>query len=162
APHAIPQTLPETLLLAAEIAEKVQHLALVNKEQKTDIDSLKNLFQVGMLPVQFCKQLNGVNINQANLCLQERHFLYDAEKDIYKPHVWRVHAYTRDKYLTKSPYITATETVQRQCYRIVLLKKRSFMAISSISKKQATDEERLERSIHPRQILSSYIRNNDE
>ncbi|MFS1537659.1 MAG: hypothetical protein ACL7BU_09340 [Candidatus Phlomobacter fragariae] len=135
---------------------------MVNKEQKTDIDSLKNLFQVGMLPVQFCKQLNGVNINQANLCLQERHFLYDAEKDIYKPHVWRVHAYTRDKYLTKSPYITATETVQRQCYRIVLLKKRSFMAISSISKKQATDEERLERSIHPRQILSSYIRNNDE
>ncbi|MFS1539266.1 MAG: antA/AntB antirepressor family protein [Candidatus Phlomobacter fragariae] len=113
APHAIiPQTLPEALRLATEMAEKVQYLALVNKEQKTEIDSLKNLFQVGMLPVQFCKQLNGVNINQANLFLQERHFLYDAEKDIYKPHVWRVHAYAQNKYLTKSHHITTTETGQ--------------------------------------------------
>ncbi|MFS1539864.1 MAG: hypothetical protein ACL7BU_15570 [Candidatus Phlomobacter fragariae] len=105
------------------MVEKVQHLELVNKEQKTEIDNLKNLFQVGMSPVRFCKQLNGVNINQVNLFLQERHFLYDAEKDIYKPHVWRVHAYARDKYLTESPYIITTETAQRQCYRIVLLKK---------------------------------------
>ncbi|MFS1584035.1 MAG: antA/AntB antirepressor family protein [Candidatus Arsenophonus phytopathogenicus] len=46
ATHVIPQTLPEALRLAAEMAEKVQHLSLVNKEQQTEIDSLKNLFQV--------------------------------------------------------------------------------------------------------------------
>lgn len=34
ATHVIPQTLPDALRLAAEMAEKVQHLSLVNKEQK--------------------------------------------------------------------------------------------------------------------------------
>ncbi|MDR5611297.1 MAG: antA/AntB antirepressor family protein [Arsenophonus sp.] len=123
ATHVIPQTLPEALRLAAEMAEKVQHLSLVNKEQKTEIDSLKNLFQVGMSPVQFCKQLNGVNINQVNLFLESRHFLYDAEKDICKPHVWRVHSYARDTYLTESPFIMTNDYGQRQCYKVVLLKK---------------------------------------
>ncbi|WP_339053513.1 antA/AntB antirepressor family protein [Arsenophonus endosymbiont of Crataerina pallida] len=123
ATHVIPQTLPEALRLAAEMAEKVQHLSLVNKEQKTEIDSLKNLFQVGMSPVQFCKQLNGVNINQINLFLESRHFLYDAEKDICKPHVWRVHSYARDTYLTESPFIMTNDYGQRQCYKVVLLKK---------------------------------------
>ncbi|HGJ5855202.1 antA/AntB antirepressor family protein, partial [Arsenophonus nasoniae] len=42
ATHVIPQTLPDALRLAAEMAEKVQHLSLVNKEQKTEIDCLKN------------------------------------------------------------------------------------------------------------------------
>ncbi|WGM00401.1 antA/AntB antirepressor family protein [Arsenophonus nasoniae] len=123
ATHVIPQTLPDALRLAAEMAEKVQHLSLVNKEQKTEIDCLKNLFQVGMTPVQFCKQLNGVNINQVNLFLESRHFLYDAEKDISKAHVWRVHSYARDKYLTESPFIMTNDYGQRQCYKIVLLKK---------------------------------------
>ncbi|HGJ5882876.1 antA/AntB antirepressor family protein [Arsenophonus sp.] len=123
AKHVIPQTLPDVLRLAAEMAEKVQHLSLVNKEQKTEIDCLKNLFQVGMTPVQFCKQLNGVNINQVNLFLESRHFLYDAEKDISKAHVWRVHSYARDKYLTESPFIMTNDYGQRQCYKIVLLKK---------------------------------------
>ncbi|MFS1584046.1 MAG: antA/AntB antirepressor family protein [Candidatus Arsenophonus phytopathogenicus] len=123
ATHVIPQTLPEALRLAAEMAEKVQHLSLVNKEQQTEIDSLKNLFQVGMSPVQFCKQLNGVNINQVNLFLESRHFLYDTEKDISKAHVWRVHSYARDTYLTESPFIMTNDYGQRQCYKIVLLKK---------------------------------------
>ncbi|WGM09569.1 antA/AntB antirepressor family protein [Arsenophonus nasoniae] len=123
ATHVIPQTLPDALRLAAEMAEKVQHLSLVNKEQKTEIDCLKNLFQVGMTPVQFCKQLNGVNINQVNLFLESRHFLYDAEKDISKAHVWRVHSYARDTYLTESPFIMTNDYGQRQCYKIVLLKK---------------------------------------
>ncbi|WP_334470041.1 antA/AntB antirepressor family protein [Arsenophonus sp. PmNCSU2021_1] len=123
ATHVIPQTLPDALRLAAEMAEKVQHLSLVNKEQKTEIDSLKNLFQVGMSPVQFCKQLNGVNINQVDLFLESRNFLYDAEKDISKSHVWRVHSYARDKYLTESPFIMTNDYGQRQCYKIVLLKK---------------------------------------
>lgn len=123
ATHVIPQTLPDALRLAAEMAEKVQHLSLVNKEQQTEIDSLKNLFQVGITPVQFCKQLNGVNINQINLFLESRHFLYDAEKDISKSHVWRVHSYARDKYLTESPFIMTNDYGQRQCYKIALLKK---------------------------------------
>ncbi|WP_119712490.1 hypothetical protein [Arsenophonus endosymbiont of Aleurodicus floccissimus] len=104
------------------------------QQLETKIDSLKNLFQVGMSPVQFCKQLNGVNINQVNLFLESRHFLYDAKKDIYKSYVWRVHAYAHDKYLTESPYIATTGFGQRQYYKIVLLKKGLHGYINNISK----------------------------
>ncbi|WP_406706332.1 antA/AntB antirepressor family protein, partial [Sodalis sp.] len=41
------------------------------EELKQTVDSLENLFQVGMTPVQFCKQLNGVNVMGVNLFLAE-------------------------------------------------------------------------------------------
>ncbi|WP_026823921.1 ORF6N domain-containing protein [Arsenophonus nasoniae] len=113
----------ESAIAWAEQHKKVQLLGVQVQQLETEIDSLKNLFQVGMTPVQFCKQLNGVNINQVNLFLESRHFLYDAEKDISKAHVWRVHSYARDTYLTESPFIMTNDYGQRQCYKIVLLKK---------------------------------------
>ncbi|ACQ67632.1 hypothetical protein BJP44_04220 [Candidatus Williamhamiltonella defendens] len=113
----------ESEIAWAEQHKKVQLLGVQVQQLETEIDCLQNLLQVGMSPVQFCKQLNGVNINQVNLFLESRHFLYNAEKDIYKSHVWRVQAYSRDKYLTESPYIATTGFGQRQCYKIVLLKK---------------------------------------
>ncbi|HGJ5882347.1 MAG TPA: hypothetical protein ACHBY7_03320, partial [Arsenophonus sp.] len=116
-------TKKELALMVIRAEEEKEKLLLENKNLTTKIDSLKNLFQVGMSPVQFCKQLNGVNINQVNLFLESRHFLYDAEKDISKPHVWRVHSYARDTYLTESPFIMTNDYGQRQCYKIVLLKK---------------------------------------
>ncbi|HGJ5854223.1 antA/AntB antirepressor family protein [Arsenophonus nasoniae] len=113
----------ESAIAWAEQHKKAQLLGVQVQQLETEIDSLKNLFQVGMTPVQFCKQLNGVNINQVNLFLESRHFLYDAEKDINKSHVWRVHSYARDTYLTESPFIMTNDYGQRQCYKIVLLKK---------------------------------------
>ncbi|WP_334468236.1 antA/AntB antirepressor family protein [Arsenophonus sp. PmNCSU2021_1] len=113
----------ESAIAWAEQHKKVQLLGVQVQQLETEIDSLKNLFQVGMTPVQFCKQLNGVNMNQVNLFLESRHFLYDAEKDISKAHVWRVHSYARDKYLTESPFIMTNDYGQRQCYKIILLKK---------------------------------------
>ncbi|MFS1583938.1 MAG: antA/AntB antirepressor family protein [Candidatus Arsenophonus phytopathogenicus] len=113
----------ESAIAWAEQHKKVQLLDIQVQQLETEIDSLKNLFQVGMSPVQFCKQLNSVNINQVNLFLESRHFLYDAEKDISKSHVWRVHSYARDTYLTESPFIMTNDYGQRQCYKIVLLKK---------------------------------------
>ncbi|MDR5612136.1 MAG: antA/AntB antirepressor family protein [Arsenophonus sp.] len=113
----------ESAIAWAEQHKKVQLLGVQVQQLETEINSLKNLFQVGMTPVQFCKQLNGVNINQVNLFLASRHFLYDAEKDISKAHVWRVHSYARDKYLTESPFIMTNDYGQRQCYNVVLLKK---------------------------------------
>ncbi|WP_440863169.1 Rha family transcriptional regulator [Symbiopectobacterium purcellii] len=92
---AIPQTYPDALRLAAQLAEEKQRLALVNKKQEEKIHCLQNLFQVGMTPVQFCKQLNGVNIMGVNLFLAERNFLYDAQKEENKPYEWRVKAYAR-------------------------------------------------------------------
>ncbi|WP_334467953.1 antA/AntB antirepressor family protein [Arsenophonus sp. PmNCSU2021_1] len=122
-PQTLLPTTKELALMVVRAEEDKEKLLLENKNLTTEIDSLKNLFQVGMSPVQFCKQLNGVNINQVNLFLESRHFLYDAEKDISKAHVWRVHSYARDKYLTESPFIMTNDYWQRQCYKIVLLKK---------------------------------------
>ncbi|WP_162505820.1 antA/AntB antirepressor family protein [Candidatus Arsenophonus triatominarum] len=113
----------ESAIAWAEQHKKVQLLGVQVQQLETEIDSLKNLFQIGMTPVQFCKQLNGVNINQVNLFLESRHFLYDAEKDISKAHVWRVHSYARDTYLTESPFIMTNDYGKHQCYKIVLLKK---------------------------------------
>lgn len=113
----------ESAIAWAEQHKKVQLLDVQVQQLETEIDSLKNLFQVGMTPVQFCKQLNGVNINQVNLFLESRNFLYDAEKDISKAHIWRVHSYARDTYLTESPFIMTNDYRQRQCYKVVLLKK---------------------------------------
>ncbi|HGJ5881460.1 MAG TPA: ORF6N domain-containing protein [Arsenophonus nasoniae] len=59
----------ESAIAWAEQHKKVQLLGVQVQQLETEIDSLKNLFQVGMTPVQFCKQLNGVNINQVNLFL---------------------------------------------------------------------------------------------
>ncbi|WP_074168048.1 antA/AntB antirepressor family protein [Candidatus Arsenophonus triatominarum] len=113
----------ESAIAWAEQHKKVQLLGVQVQQLETEIDSLKNLFQIGMTPVQFCKQLNGVNINQVNLFLESRHFLYDAEKDISKAYVWRVHSYARDTYLTESPFIMTNDYGKHQCYKIVLLKK---------------------------------------
>ncbi|MEN3257574.1 Rha family transcriptional regulator [Sodalis endosymbiont of Spalangia cameroni] len=118
---AIPQTYPDALRLAAELAEEKQRLALVNKKQEEEIHCLQNLFQVGMTPAKFCKQLNGVNIMGVNLFLAERNFLYDAQKDASKSHIWRVKAYARDKYFTESPYTIKSYKGDMQLYEIILL-----------------------------------------
>ncbi|AHF74048.1 phage transcriptional regulator [Candidatus Sodalis pierantonius str. SOPE] len=118
---AIPQTYPDALRLAAKLAEEKQHLALVNKKQEKEIHCLQNLFQTGMTPVKFCKQLNGVNINRVSLFLAERNFLYDAQKDTNKSYIWRVKAHARDKYFTESPYTIKSYKGDMQLYEVILL-----------------------------------------
>ena len=59
--HKIPQTLSESLRLAAEMAEKNEQLTLANQQQAAQIQSLENLFVDGMTPTEFAKRLNGVN-----------------------------------------------------------------------------------------------------
>ncbi|MGL9724861.1 hypothetical protein [Sodalis sp. (in: enterobacteria)] len=127
--HAITTTpaLPENYISALEALLESKKseamLALVNKKQEEKIHSLQNLFQVGMTPVKFCKQLNGVNINHISLFLQERKFLYDAQRENKKYHIWRVTSYARDKYFTESPYTIPTEKGSLQLYEIILLKE---------------------------------------
>lgn len=90
---------------------------------KQTVDSLENLFQVGMTPVKFCKQLNGVNIMGVNLFLAERNFLYDGQKEENKPYEWRVKAYARDKYFTEKTVTVNTEKGKKQFYEVILLKE---------------------------------------
>ncbi|MBJ9121007.1 Rha family transcriptional regulator [Citrobacter koseri] len=94
----IPQTLPDALRLAAELAEETQRLTLINKEQEVEIHDLKNLFKEGMTTTQFCKMLNGVNTQQVNHWLADRNWLYNESKSGIR---WRSTSYARDKYLTE-------------------------------------------------------------
>lgn len=90
--------------------EQKQILQIENQHQAKQIESLQNLFQEGMTVPQFCKQLNGVNVQQVNSLLQERNWLFHQSGQ------WRVAAYARDKYMTehqititphgKDPFIT--------------------------------------------------------
>lgn len=98
----IPQTYPEALRLAAELAEETQHLKLINKEQEAEIHDLKSLFKEGMTPTQFCKMLNGVNTQKVNQWLAERNWLYNESQSGTR---WRATSYARDKYLTEHQHL---------------------------------------------------------
>ncbi|OVZ85806.1 transporter [Yersinia frederiksenii] len=65
---------------------------------------LENLFKAGMTPSQFCKQLNGVNVQQVTAFLEEHNWLYDERPESRRP-AWRVKAYARDLYLTERRHL---------------------------------------------------------
>ena len=89
----LPQTLPEALRLAADLAEQKQQLEKENT-------GLKNLFKEGMTTTQFCKMLNGVNVNQVSHFLHSKNWLYNESKSGNNLR-WRATSYARDKYLTE-------------------------------------------------------------
>lgn len=89
----LPQTLPEALRFAAELAEQKEKLEIENT-------GLKNLFKEGMTTASFCKMLNGVNVNQVNHHLHNKNWLYNESKSGNNLR-WRASSYARDKYLTE-------------------------------------------------------------
>lgn len=106
----IPQSLPEALRLAADMAEQNAKLARENQEQAMQIESLQNLFVDGMTPTEFAKALNGVNCHKINHELARRKWLY---RDFSGG--WRVTSYARDRYLTERQ-----SNVQRSSGQVVV------------------------------------------
>lgn len=94
--HSLPQTLPEALRLAADMAERNAQLAVTNSQQAEEIKALHNLFTDGMTPAQFAKRLNGVNCQKIGQELARRGWLYEDFAG-----GWRVASCARDKYLTE-------------------------------------------------------------
>ena len=94
--QTLPQTLPEALRLAADMAEQNAQLSVTNHQQAEEIKALQNLFTDGMTPAQFAKRLNGVNCQKISQELARRGWLYEDFAG-----GWRVAAYARDKYLTE-------------------------------------------------------------
>lgn len=92
----LPQTLPEALRLAADMAEQNAQLTVANQQQADEIKALQNLFTDGMTPTEFAKRLNGVNCQKICAELANRGWLF---RDFAGG--WRVAAYARDKYLTE-------------------------------------------------------------
>lgn len=84
-------------------AKKAERLAVgyVDRQARY-INKLENHLAEGITPVQFCKQLNGVNTRSVNAFLEERNWLFDDQPKAKHPR-WRVKHYARDQYLTERP-----------------------------------------------------------
>ncbi|OVZ98283.1 transporter [Yersinia frederiksenii] len=84
---------------------------------------LENLFKAGMTPSQFCKQLNGVNVQQVTAFLEEHNWLYDDRPESRRP-AWRVKAYARDLYLTERRHLVEPDEHESfDAFTPVLLRK---------------------------------------
>ncbi len=71
-------------------------------------------FQQGMTPVNFCKQLNGVNVRQVQTFLSQKGMLFKDNLG------WRVASYYRDSWFTERLY---NQDPQTQRVKIYLTKK---------------------------------------
>ncbi len=123
------QSLPDFTdeIAAAEAwieAKKAERLAIgYVRRQAQYIEHLENLFQDGMTPFQFCKQLNGVNIRQVNSFLEESNWLFDDRPEAKSPR-WRVKSYARDLYLKERPGQVEQEDGNfRDTFKPILLHK---------------------------------------
>ncbi|ASD86133.1 KilA-N domain-containing protein [Salmonella enterica] len=97
-------------------------LGYVERQAKY-IEHLENLFQPGMSPCQFCKQLNGVNVQQVNAFLFEHNWLYDDQPKAKYPR-WRVNNYARDLYLSeRSGQVEQDDGDMRDTFKPILLRK---------------------------------------
>ncbi|MGH1531187.1 BRO-N domain-containing protein [Yersinia proxima] len=125
----VPNSLPDfdDPIAAAEAwieVKKAERLAIGYVHRQAQyINHLENLFQHGMTPVQFCKQLNGVNTRQINAFLEERNWLFDDRPNAKHPR-WRVGHYARDQYLTEHPgQVEQEDGNMRDIFKLILLSK---------------------------------------
>lgn len=93
------------------------------QRQAKYITHLENLFQPGMTPFQFCKQLNGVNVSQVNAFLEKNEWLYDERPDS-RHASWRVKSYARDLYLReRHNRVDPCDTESFDTWKPILLRK---------------------------------------
>ncbi|MDM3079434.1 KilA-N domain-containing protein [Citrobacter sp. Cf138] len=97
-------------------------LGYVERQAKY-IEHLENLFHPGMSPCQFCKQLNGVNVQRVNAFLFEHNWLYDDQPKAKYPR-WRVNNYARDLYLSeRTGQVDQDDGDMRDTFKPILLRK---------------------------------------
>ncbi|HID5264623.1 TPA: KilA-N domain-containing protein [Enterobacter hormaechei] len=107
---------------ADEYESKTKAITYVHRQAQY-IEHLENLFQPGMSPYQFCKQLNGVNVQQVNAFLADHNWLYDDQPKDRRP-LWRVHHYARDRYLSERPgQVEQGDGEMRDTFKPILLRK---------------------------------------
>lgn len=105
-------------------ARKAERLAIGYVERQARyINKLENHLAEGITPVQFCKQLNGVNTRQINAFLEDRNWLFDDRPEAKNPR-WRVKHYARDQYLTERPgRVEQEDGEMRDIYKPILKRK---------------------------------------
>lgn len=105
-------------------ARKAERLAIGYVERQARyINKLENHLAEGITPVQFCKQLNGVNTRQVNAFLEDRNWLFDDRPEAKNPR-WRVKHYARDQYLTERfGQVEQEDGELRDIYKPILKRK---------------------------------------
>ena len=131
-PPATPSGLPSSYVEALEahlaVVKENARLMLENGQLNQQVPQLpdrsESSFQGGLTPTQFARTLNGVNSQKINWHLSRKRWIYDAEKDMHRGHVWRVYSEARDKLLsedaTSIPRPGKSPLVR---YKVVLLPK---------------------------------------
>lgn len=103
AERRLPESLPDALRFAADLAEEKALLALENQQQAAKIEILEQFFMAGETPFQFVKRLNGVNCSQISHALMEMGWVFNDADLESRPH-YRVYSRTREKkWLTEKP-----------------------------------------------------------
>lgn len=105
------QQLQQTLVMKDAVIE-------VQEEQ---IHNLQNLFNEGMTPSAFVKQLNGCNANAISAYLEEIGWSYSRERKAGKD--WFVYAGVRDKFLRQSSYCPNLSYPQVRVHTVQLTKQ---------------------------------------
>jgi len=105
-------------------AKKAERIAIGYVQRQAQyIEHLEKLFQPGMTPFQFCKQLNGVNVSQVNAFLEKNEWLYDERPDS-RHASWRVKSYARDLYLReRHNRVDPCDTESFDTWKPILLRK---------------------------------------
>ncbi|MCH8530339.1 MAG: hypothetical protein LAT65_05765 [Saccharospirillum sp.] len=77
-PSSVPETLPEALRLAADLAEQKQAAEGEVKRLQSVCETIANQFTPGLTPTQFARMLNGVNIRAIQGWMVQQGMLYPA------------------------------------------------------------------------------------
>lgn len=99
--------------------EKSQALALQAQQLTERVEQLESLFTDGMTAVQFCKLLNGVNVQQVNAFLCSAGWLFNESS---RGHRWRVASAARDRYMTEQVRDYQVNGVEQRGHVPVLLR----------------------------------------
>ena len=124
----LPANYVEALEAHLSVVKENARLMLENSQHNQQVPQLpdrsESSFQGGLTPTQFARTLNGVNSQKINWHLSRKRWIYDAEKDVHRGHVWRVYSEARDKLLsedaTSIPRPNKSPLVR---YKVVLLPK---------------------------------------
>tara|TARA_R110000850_G_scaffold264606_1_gene393767 strand:+ start:15225 stop:16088 length:864 start_codon:yes stop_codon:yes gene_type:complete len=114
APAWIDNLSPQARIVIEDLNSQVSHFRNETNRLNAVCNDLAENLRAGLTPVEFCRMLNGVNLNRVQPLLVERKRLLKT------PHGYRSAAAYRDKLFTERRYRNKDD---RPCEKVVLTKR---------------------------------------
>lgn len=105
---------PHARVVIEDLNSQVNHYRQETDRLNAVCNDLADNLRTGLTPVEFCRMLNGVNLNRVQPLLVERRRLLKT------PHGYRSAAAYRDKLFTERRYLTRDD---RPCEKVVLTQR---------------------------------------